>query len=232
MSKRFTDTDKWKKGWIRKLPTKYKLLWVYILDDCNHAGIWDVELEIASLRLGIKVDVEESISAFKGKIKVISNGDKWFIPNFVSFQYGTLNPENRAHNSVIQLLERNGLRGYIRGLKAPIQGRKDMDMDKELDKDKDKEEEGDFNIFWKEYPKKVGKGKAEEIFKKIKNKPPIEKLVEIIEKQKQSLQWNKESGQFIPNPATWLNQKRWDDDLESNLVKTTAEKVKEALKNE
>ena len=39
MAKRFTDTDKWKKGFIRNLPTKYKLLWLYILDDCNHAGV-------------------------------------------------------------------------------------------------------------------------------------------------------------------------------------------------
>ena len=35
MAKRFTDTDKWKKGFIKRLPAKYKLLWLYILDDCN-----------------------------------------------------------------------------------------------------------------------------------------------------------------------------------------------------
>ena len=56
MAKRFTDTDKWKKGFIRNLPSKYKLLWLYILDDCNHAGIWDTDFEVASIRIGSKIN--------------------------------------------------------------------------------------------------------------------------------------------------------------------------------
>ena len=43
MAKRFTDTDKWKKGFMKSLSTKYKLLWLYIVDDCNHAGIKGVD---------------------------------------------------------------------------------------------------------------------------------------------------------------------------------------------
>ena len=38
MAKRMTDTDKWKKGFIRSLPSKYKLFWLYILDDCDPFG--------------------------------------------------------------------------------------------------------------------------------------------------------------------------------------------------
>ncbi len=34
-----------------------------------------------------------------------------------------------------------------------------------------------------------------------------------IEVQKQSEQWTKDNGRFIPNPATWLNQGRWEDEL-------------------
>lgn len=69
-----------------------------------------------------------------------------------------------------------------------------------------------FNLFWDIYPKKVGKGKVEEWFKK--NKPSEEltsMIIRAIEEQKYSQQWLKEDGQFIPNPATWLNQKRWQD---------------------
>jgi hypothetical protein len=47
MAKRFTDSEKWKKPFIKKLPMQYKLLWFYLLDDCNHAGVWQVDLEIA-----------------------------------------------------------------------------------------------------------------------------------------------------------------------------------------
>ena len=71
-----------------------------------------------------------------------------------------------------------------------------------------------FNLFWKFYPKKVGKGKCEEWFKR--NKPSQEltsMMIKAIEEQKSSPQWLKDDGQFIPNPFTWLNQKRWGDDL-------------------
>lgn len=70
----------------------------------------------------------------------------------------------------------------------------------------------DFNKFWKIYPKKVAKQDAVKAWKKLK---PDEKLLaEILtalEKQKQSPQWRKDGGQFIPYPATWLNGRRWED---------------------
>ena len=28
-----------------------------------------------------------------------------------------------------------------------------------------------------------------------------------------SAQWQRDNGQYIPHPATWLNQGRWDDEL-------------------
>lgn len=38
-------------------------------------------------------------------------------------------------------------------------------------------------------------------------------MLNAIETAKQSMQWNKDNGQYIPNPATWLNQKRWEDEI-------------------
>ena len=43
-----------------------------------------------------------------------------------------------------------------------------------------------------------------------------------IDKGKSSKQWNKENGQYIPNPSTWLNQKRWEDELEPMFVQQVA----------
>ena len=134
MSKRFTCTDKWKKRWIRKMSPELKLLWVYILDDCNHAGIWDVDLEIANTRLGTNILEATAITEFGNKITIIDNGDKWFIPNFVQFQYGDLNPANRVHQSVISILTKEGA---YKGLIRSIQGRKYKDKDKEEEKAKE-----------------------------------------------------------------------------------------------
>jgi hypothetical protein len=106
MAKRFTDTDKWKKGFIRNLPAKYKLLWLYILDDCNHAGIWDTDFEVASIRIGSKINSTEAAKVFESQIKIFDDGNKWFIPKFIDFQYGTLNENSRPHQAVIKLLDK------------------------------------------------------------------------------------------------------------------------------
>tara|TARA_R100001463_G_scaffold34534_4_gene75833 strand:+ start:2706 stop:3356 length:651 start_codon:yes stop_codon:yes gene_type:complete len=106
MAKRFTDTDKWKKGFIKNLPAKYKLLWLYILDDCNHAGIWDTDFEVASIRIGSKINEKEAAQVLGEQIKIFDGGNKWFIPKFIDFQYGQLNENVNAHKSVIKLLDR------------------------------------------------------------------------------------------------------------------------------
>jgi|TARA_R100000664_G_scaffold33984_3_gene53166 hypothetical protein len=107
MAKRFTDTDKWKKGFIRNLPAKFKLLWLYILDDCNHAGIWDTDFEVASIRIGSKINPTEAAKVFESQIKIFDDGNKWFIPKFIDFQYGTLNENSRPHQAVIKLLDKH-----------------------------------------------------------------------------------------------------------------------------
>jgi len=70
-----------------------------------------------------------------------------------------------------------------------------------------------FDMFWLWYPKKVGKGDAEKAWKKIKSPhDTLKKIRASLEWQKQSDQWTKENGQYIPNPSTYLNQKRWEDE--------------------
>jgi hypothetical protein len=70
-----------------------------------------------------------------------------------------------------------------------------------------------FEDFWKLYPKKIGKQAALKSWKKMK--PPVEKCMETLQSQINSIQWKKENGQYIPNPSTWINQGRWDDEFET-----------------
>ena len=71
--------------------------------------------------------------------------------------------------------------------------------------------DSDFDAFWAAYPRKVGKADARKAFKKAK--APLDTLLAAIDRQKQSDQWQKSGGQYIPNPSTWLNQGRWEDEL-------------------
>lgn len=68
-----------------------------------------------------------------------------------------------------------------------------------------------FERFWSVYPRKIGKQSAKRAFERVK--VPLETLVTAVERQKCSDQWTQNNGQFIPHPATWLNQGRWDDEL-------------------
>ena len=70
-----------------------------------------------------------------------------------------------------------------------------------------------FDAFWKAYPKKTGKEAARKSFARAK--ADIGTMLSALEVQKQSEQWTKNNGQFIPNPTTWLNQGRWEDEVQT-----------------
>ncbi len=73
-----------------------------------------------------------------------------------------------------------------------------------------------FDIFWKEYPSKIAKGAALKAWKKLRASPELlRKILDAISKQKQSSRWLKNNGEYIPNPTTWLNQGRWEDEVEA-----------------
>lgn len=72
-----------------------------------------------------------------------------------------------------------------------------------------------FARFWSAYPKKTAKQSAYKAWIKLKpDKELTEKILSALERHKKSVQWLKDNGQFIPYPATWLNGKRWEDNLQ------------------
>ncbi len=71
-----------------------------------------------------------------------------------------------------------------------------------------------FDEFWKVYPRRVAKASALKEWKKINPENGlVETILKAVEVHKNSEQWKKDNGQFIPHPATWLHQRRWEDDL-------------------
>lgn len=92
----------------------------------------------------------------------------------------------------------------------------------------DLKEENLFADFWSVYPKKVGKGAAQKAWDKINpGKKLSEEIIESAKKQKSSKQWEKDDGQYIPNPATWLNQRRWEDELDYHKRSYNTEELEE-----
>ena len=78
-----------------------------------------------------------------------------------------------------------------------------------------------FLNYWKEYPNKVAKKKALETWNKLEKREDMKTLLptllDAIEKQKQAKESKKTNSEFVPewpNPATWLNGRRWEDEIE------------------
>ncbi len=85
------------------------------------------------------------------------------------------------------------------------------------DKNKDNMLNQWFEQFWNEYPKKVGKKKTKEKFLRLSlDEKKFKKIMEALRTQKESPQWKRDKGQYIPHPTTWLHGERWEDEVESS----------------
>ena len=73
-----------------------------------------------------------------------------------------------------------------------------------------------FDEFWKIYPKKIAKENAKKAWIKIK---PNDELIAKITKAVITQKLSERESQFIPHAATWLNAKRWEDELSSTTQK-------------
>lgn len=71
-----------------------------------------------------------------------------------------------------------------------------------------------FDEFWAEYPRKVSKPSAMKAWNKLKPDEDLtEQIMTGLEKWRNSDDWARDNGRYIPYPATWLNDRRWEDDI-------------------
>lgn len=70
-----------------------------------------------------------------------------------------------------------------------------------------------FDQFWKAYPRKKYKERARKAWAKINpNQDLLRKMMDSLEREKKTDQWTRDSGNYIPHPATWLNGRCWEDE--------------------
>ena len=133
MSKRFTDTEIWKKKWYCDLSPAMKIFWRYICDNCDNSGVWEKNIALAEFQIGCKLSEKDILDYFKGNIVPLKE-NKLLVVDFISFQYGQLKKECIPHRNIFNLLEKHGLSYPIDRVYDTLK-----DKDKEEDKDKDKE---------------------------------------------------------------------------------------------
>ncbi len=106
--KRFTETDKWRDKWFRRLSPEQKLVFIYILENCDNAGFLELDDELIAFETGI------DLSTIEGAIKGLSRafdqvGDVIWVKNFLRHQKNLpLNPNNKAHSQIIGFIKSRG----------------------------------------------------------------------------------------------------------------------------
>jgi hypothetical protein len=102
----------------------------------------------------------------------------------------TTTPKSRNHDT-----------GVVRSVSDPSE---DSDLKKST---------GDFDAFWQAYPRKVGKDAALKAWRKRRpDRALLDAMLRALDWQRNSPQWRKDDGQYVPYPSTWLNQGRWQDE--------------------
>ena len=157
MAKRFTDTNIWGEDWFLEMPNEYKLFWYYMLCNCDHAGIFKVNMRSFCSLNEVKLTSNKVLDYFNnGKQRIRElQANVWFIEDFFVYQYGeTFNTNNRVHESIKKVYEKYNIKlTSIRGLKDHKDRVKDMDKDIDKDKEnknndkKEKNEIPDLNEF-------------------------------------------------------------------------------------
>lgn len=149
--KRFTETNKWRDPWFWNLSTKAKLLFLWLLDNCDNAGVIEIDVKLLSGLVGEPIN-EKHITELGDRLQRISDR-KWILTKFIRFQFGELRPTSIIHRSVISLLRFHGLpedgsfNGKINPMAIPrpshTQSHQEKDTDKEKVQDKEKGVSGD-----------------------------------------------------------------------------------------
>lgn len=228
MGKRFTETSKWSDPWYRELSPASKHGWNYLLDNCDAAGVISLDRALADFQIGEPVEWESLIDGSEGRIERLG-GRKLWVTGFVSFQYGRLSEDCKAHRPVFASIEKHNLnervsKGYPKGTE-PLK-----EKDKEKEQDKDKEKEGvqgkpkaadPFDGWWAVVHAKTGREVAKTAYAKAVAKlrdagrdDPHAYLLD------RMLAFARSPNARPPDrtpihPATWLNQGRYDDDPET-----------------
>jgi hypothetical protein len=111
--KKFTDSNKWKKQFFRNLSLEGKLAWFYLTDNCDHAGIWIVDVDTFNFQSGLRLTLQNILDIFKNHVVLFDNGERLWLKTYYSFQYEDAKDTFSAKISALKRLKKYGLDAYL-----------------------------------------------------------------------------------------------------------------------
>ena len=211
MPKRFTNTDKWHKKWFRNLSIEGKILFLFLLDACDNAGFYEMDIELMHFFTKLSEQkINELLNDDYFQKDVIQKDGWLWIKDFIGHQKNLpLSPKNNYHKQIIGLLYEQQERFAECKIIIPLDSSPNINPERKIEKSSNKIP---FNIFWDLYRKKVGhKDKVKKKWNRLSKKVQ-EEILKYIPKYIEA-QPNKK---YRKNPETFLNNNAWEDELISH----------------
>jgi len=112
--KRFTDIRKWDREWFLSLTSDEKVVWQFMLDNCDRSGFWAENWTLVTMLTRIKVT--SMPKTFIKQVQKTNSDGVWFIKDFPSFQYGE---EFATKQGYLQKKCVERMKSYGVGIKTP-----------------------------------------------------------------------------------------------------------------
>lgn len=187
------------------LPLYAVVLYYRLLDRFNRAG-WPRNLRVDTLRLMLMAGCQKD-AAYRARDRLAQAG-------FIRFEKGS-----KGKPTKYSLAEIQSFKTTVSPTVSPTETATVSATQEKRHKTKTfpptPQEGADdgFDRFWHTYPRRVGKGAARKAWEKLSpDQPLVDAILAAVERDKATDQWQRENGRYIPHPATWLNQQRWEDE--------------------
>lgn len=104
MAYRYSDTLKWEDEWFVDLATIEKLLFLYLYDNCDIAGFFELSYRKISFDLGCKEsEIKGALEGLNKGVFISDDGKCLLVKNFIKHQKNLpLNPDNKAHMEILK----------------------------------------------------------------------------------------------------------------------------------
>ena len=198
------------------MPNDVQLLYFHILTEADDDGI--VEVYPIIRLLGVPSDNLKVLIA-KDFVRQINEDQVMLITHWL--EHNTIRADRKTNSIYLDTAKelfpelefvepkpRSDVKGH---LDSPLTTNGQPKLSK-VKLSKDNINNTPFDLFWKEYPNKENKKKAQEIWKRKNLDTSLQEIIDFIKKAKNTDRWHKK---IIPHPSTFLNQERWNDDITS-----------------
>lgn len=222
-------TSFWSDPFIQDLDNDHKLFYMYLLtnEKTKQCGIYEISKKQIAFELGYSIDRVSKLLAYfikTGKILYSEDTKEVALKNWMKYN-GSTSPKvvSCIESELCQVKDRV-LIEYVNGIYTASQEEKEQEQEEEEEKKQEKDilidgriytKDELFDLCWKAYPRKEGKAEAKKSWEKLTTQDIllIRKHLPLYKKENSA-----KEKKYIPHFSTYLNKRRFEDEVEASSM--------------